>query len=342
MKTNYIISDSFDPYFNIALEDYLLTSAEPDTCILYLWQNQNTVVVGKNQNCWSECKVRELEAAGGHLARRLSGGGAVFHDLGNLNFTFIADKKHYDVDKQMAVILRAVKSLGIPAEKSGRNDITIDNKKFSGNAFFSKGQKSCHHGTLLVQADMEKLGRYLTVSEDKLKSKGVKSVKARVTNLADYFPELTIAMMKNKLVEAFSEEYGEPPLRILKKEIEIKQVKRLYAKYAADTWKYSKLLECTWKISGRYLWGDINLLFAVKNGIVEEALVYSDAMDAELVTGLPLKLKGIEFSSERLSETLKNLSDDGNISAENDEKNENNEKRRILKDIQELIRREGF
>ena len=336
MKTKFIVSDSFDPYLNLALEEYLLSTVDDDTIILYLWQNQNTVVIGKNQDCWSECKVQELEESGGHLARRLSGGGAVFHDLGNLNFTFIADKKHYDVDRQLAVILRAVRSLGIPAEKTGRNDLCVLSQKFSGNAFFTKGEKSCHHGTILVQADMEKLGRYLTVSEAKLKSKGIKSVKARVTNLTDYHPELTIAAMKKELIKAFGEEYGSLPKRILKKEIDPKQVQSLYAKYASDSWKYGKRMDCTLEISGQYPWGGVTLEFAARNGIVEEVLVFSDAMDAELMSGLPSKLKGIEFSSERLSETLKNLSDDGDIS------DENGEKRRILEDIQELIRQEGF
>ncbi len=342
MKTTFIVSDSFDPYLNLALEEYLISTVDDDTVILYLWQNQNTVVIGKNQNCWSECKVHELESEGGYLARRLSGGGAVFHDLGNLNFTFIADKKHYDVDRQLAVILKAVQSLGIPAVKSGRNDITVDDRKFSGNAFFTKGGKSCHHGTILVQADMEKLGHYLTVSEAKLKSKGIKSVKARVANLTNYMPELTIAMMKTKLIKAFGEEYGSLPKRIFKKEIDPKQVESLYAKYASDSWKYGKLMDCTLEISGQYLWGGITLKFEAKNGIVEEVLAFSDAMDAEFITELPSKLRGIEFSAESLSETLKNLYDDGNISHGNDENNENGEKRRILKDIQELIRREGF
>lgn len=114
----------FNPYENLALEEMLLTHVPKESCILYLWQNQKTVVIGKNQNAWKECRVKELEEDGGFLARRLSGGGAVFHDLGNLNFTFLMNSPDYDLSRQLDVILQAVASLGISAQKSGRNDVT--------------------------------------------------------------------------------------------------------------------------------------------------------------------------------------------------------------------------
>ena len=137
-RLSYFISSSTNPYLNLAVEEYLLETVKPNQLILYLWQNERTVVIGKNQNAWKECRFQELEADGGHLARRLSGGGAVFHDLGNLNFTFLIPSSDYDLSKQMSVILEAVRSLGIDAQKSGRNDVTVDGKKFSGNAFCQK------------------------------------------------------------------------------------------------------------------------------------------------------------------------------------------------------------
>ena len=148
-QIQYVISKGTNPYENIALEEYLLQRVSENTCILYLWQNKNTVVIGRNQNCWKECKVTALEEDGGYLARRLSGGGAVFHDLGNLNFTFLVRKVDYDVDRQLEVILTACRMLGIHAEKTGRNDITVDGKKFSGNAFYKTEESCYHHGTLL-------------------------------------------------------------------------------------------------------------------------------------------------------------------------------------------------
>ena len=190
-RLSYFISSSTNPYLNLAVEEYLLETVKPNQLILYLWQNERTVVIGKNQNAWKECRFQELEADGGHLARRLSGGGAVFHDLGNLNFTFLMPSSDYDLSKQMSVILEAVRSLGIDAQKSGRNDVTVDGKKFSGNAFCQKGTNSYHHGTLMLRVDTQKVARYLNVSEKKLRSKGVSSVTSRVCNLCDFIPDLS-------------------------------------------------------------------------------------------------------------------------------------------------------
>ncbi|MEG0693587.1 MAG: lipoate--protein ligase family protein, partial [Oscillospiraceae bacterium] len=167
-----IQSTKTEPYQNLALEEYLLHHVDEGECILYLWQNRQTVVVGRNQNCWKECKVEELKKDGGYVVRRLSGGGAVFHDLGNLNFTFLVRQEDYNLDRQLQVILKAVQKLGIRAEKSGRNDITVNGQKFSGNAFYSTNGHCYHHGTLLLNVDMENLTQYLNVSTEKLQSKG--------------------------------------------------------------------------------------------------------------------------------------------------------------------------
>ena len=137
----YYISTSLNPYENLATEKYLLDTVAEDGYILYLWQNQNTVVIGKNQNPWAECRCNLLETEGGRLARRLSGGGAVFHDTGNLNFTFLCSAKNYDLDRQMKVIQTACSLAGIKTELSGRNDLLAAGRKFSGNALDHKTVK---------------------------------------------------------------------------------------------------------------------------------------------------------------------------------------------------------
>ena len=170
-KLQFYVSHTVNPYINLATEKYLFDTVDNDSLILYLWQNQNTVVIGKNQNAFSECRTELLTSEGGRLARRLSGGGAVFHDLGNLNFTFISSTDNLDVAKNMEVIRRACLLAGIDAECSGRNDVLADGRKFSGNAFYNSRGRSYHHGTLLINADTEKLGRYLTPPKAKLRAK---------------------------------------------------------------------------------------------------------------------------------------------------------------------------
>ena len=198
-----------DPYENLALEEALLNRVRPGELILYLWQNERTVVIGRNQNPWKECRTALLEQEGGHLARRLSGGGAVFHDLGNLNFTFLMDAEDWDLPRQLTVLERACRSLGIPAQRSGRNDLLADGRKFSGNAFYKHNGRAYHHGTLMVDVDLEMVQRYLSPSRAKLESKGVNSVRSRVVNLREFVPDLTIPQLADALISALGEVYSE-------------------------------------------------------------------------------------------------------------------------------------
>lgn len=330
-KAKYIISEELIPYKNLALEEYLLDTVENDTCILYLWQNQRTVVIGKNQNAWKECKVSELESDNGYLVRRLSGGGAVFHDLGNLNFTFLINKEDYDVDKQLDVILRAVNKLGIKAEKSGRNDITVNGKKISGNAFYSNGINKYHHGTILIDVHMENLSKYLNVSKEKLISKGVDSVKARVTNLKTYNEEITIKLVKEKLIEAFGEVYGVIPELIKESDINKEMIDSLSAKFSSWEWKFGRKIEFQYEFGRRFSWGDINIQLSMDKGRIQECLVHSDAMDGEFIGLIPSVLEGCVFSSkamvQELSKLLTNVNEKIDI---------------MVKDIQALILEENL
>ena len=200
----------FDPYENLSIEQYLLETLQPSQCILYLWQNQNTVVIGRNQNPWVECRTSLLGNEDGKLARRLSGGGAVFHDLGNLNFTFLMSDEDFNIEKQLSVIGQACALTGIETEYSGRNDILAQGRKFSGNAFYHSRGHAYHHGTLLIRADMEKLQRYLNPSKAKLTAKGIASVRSRVMNLTELCPDLTITQMKANMQRAYAQVYGLP------------------------------------------------------------------------------------------------------------------------------------
>lgn len=291
----WIDTENTYPYRNLAMEEYMTIHVPEGTCILFLWQNRHTVVIGRNQNCWSECKVNFLEEEGGYLVRRLSGGGAVFHDLGNLNFTFIVKKKDYDVSKQLDVILEAVRSLGLKAEKTGRNDITVDGRKFSGNAFYHSGDCCYHHGTVLLNADKEYMSRYLNVPKEKLASKGVSSVKARVANLCEFCPDLTVGRMKEALVGAFSRVYGLEAERMYESSLPEDEIGTMTGKFESWEWKYGRKIPFEYEMGRRFSWGGIQMQFHVDGGKIREVNVFSDAMEQEMIGDLAVCLKGCPY-----------------------------------------------
>ena len=297
-------SGSFDPFLNLATEQHLLDTVEGGCCLLYLWQNQNTVVIGKNQNPWRECRVSLLEQEGGHLARRLSGGGAVFHDLGNLNFTFLVPTADYDLSKQQRVLLEACRAFGIPAELSGRNDLTADGRKFSGNAFYHNGPRSYHHGTLLVDVDGAKLARYLTPAKAKLEAKGVPSVRSRVVNLKELCPSITVDGLKQALVNAFESVYGLESVPRVFAEAEERRIAELREQYSSWAWRFGQRLPFTCRAAGRFPWGGVEIQLQVNEGVIRRAAVYSDDMDFAFPPALEAALAGCAFRREALADRL--------------------------------------
>ena len=305
-KLRIFTTASVDPYYNLATEKQLMDTTEPGTCVLYLWQNKNTVVIGRNQNPWLECRNSLLEEEGGKLARRLSGGGAVFHDLGNLNFTFLMCKEDYDLDKQLSVIQTACALAGIQAEKSGRNDVLADGRKFSGNAFYQSRTHAYHHGTLMVDVDKEKLGRYLSPPKAKLEAKGVASVRSRVVNLKELASELTIDTMKQYMAEAFSRVYGLEAEPMTLTEADTKAIAELAKIYGSWEHLYGAPLPFTFQCEGHFPWGHVNLQLSAKEGIVNGVKFYSDAMDWALAETVEAALTGCRFQYSDLENALQN------------------------------------
>ena len=306
-QIKYIKSKEHNPYLNLALEEYLLHNVKEEECILYLWQNEKTVVIGRNQNPWKECKINELKENGGYLVRRLSGGGAVFHDLGNLNFTFLVKKPDYDVDKQLEVIIRALHNMGIPGKKSGRNDITVEEKKFSGNAFYRDGKNCYHHGTILINVDMNHLSKYLNVSRDKLESKGVKSVKSRVTNLIEYKPDLTIEKMEEELIKAFSLEYQLTAKESTLNETIYKELYQRKERFESWDWIYGNNISFAYHMGKRFSWGDFEIHINTQKGRVSQCKIYSDAMDIGLVDLISKGISKSAFSSKDMIEAIRKI-----------------------------------
>lgn len=298
-------STCVDPYTNLAIEKHLMDITAPGECTLYLWQNQNTVVIGRNQNPWLECRTSLLEAEGGKLARRLSGGGAVFHDLGNLNFTFLANRSDYDVDRQLSVICAACAMAGIRAEKSGRNDLLAGDRKFSGNAFYHSATHAYHHGTLLISADMDKLQRYLSPSKAKLAAKGVASVRSRVVNLNTLSPDLTCQTMKAYMAAAFENVYGLSATSVVLTPEDHSAIEALRATYSSWEYLYGTPLPFTFECRSHFSWGSIQLQLQAKNGVITGAKVYSDAMDWQLPFAVEHALTGCRFCLTDMTQRLR-------------------------------------
>ncbi|MDR0624698.1 MAG: lipoate--protein ligase [Treponema sp.] len=296
-----------NPYRNIGLEALLLEEVQAGTCILYLWQNRHSVIIGRNQNAWKECRVEKLESSGGFLARRLSGGGAVYHDLGNLNFTFLVPREDYDSEKQSEVILRALLKAGIKAQKTGRNDIETEGRKFSGNAFYLTGKNNYHHGTLLVNTDLNAAAEYLSVQTSKIKAKGVESVRKRIINLSEIRTDLSIPTLKKLLVAAFDEVYGFKSSSFDLRNINQaeKRLSALEARFKDPGWKYGKNPPFRFETSGRFSWGGVEIRIDSSENRINEACIFSDAMDESFILALAACLKGAPFSRQGVEDVLR-------------------------------------
>ena len=295
---------SLNPYHNLAVEEYLMMRAGDSELIVYLWQNEHTIVIGRNQNVWQECKVSEFTKDGGRIVRLLSGGGAVYHDLGNLNFTFCVKKADYDVDKQLEVILTAVQLLGINARKTGRNDITIEGRKFSGNAFYRTGQYCYHHGTLLLDADTEKMVQYLNVDTAKLQSKGVSSVKARVTNLKNYCADINRRLITEKIKTALKNVY-ECDIGIIKDtDLNENEIIRLENKFSDWNWIFGRKIPFTNQISRRFVWGNMDIHIVVDEGRIRDIEIYSDMLEQDFIPKMKDILKNCRYDKNIIAEKM--------------------------------------
>lgn len=307
--SNYIYSaPTGDGWLNLARDGYFLENNKKGDVILYFYVNKNAVIIGRNQNAWKECSIANMDADGVQLVRRHSGGGAVFHDNGNLNFSFITDEKHYDLNRQMQVILNAVSKLGLKAELSGRNDITVDGKKFSGNAFsLAKGNRS-HHGTILVNADLTKLSNYLCVSKEKMRSKGIDSVRARVCNICELSSGLTVEAMRRLVIESFIEEYGAASEYVFDGTA-LAEVEERRERLASWEWRFGKTPQFDFETDKRFSFGDTQIYFNLRDGVIRETKVYSDCLDTELTTEIENALTGVHFRKEEIKAALSKMKD---------------------------------
>lgn len=295
-----IVSTSTNPYWNVSVENYLVEHPDDDSVVMYLWKNRRTVVIGQNQNPFSECNVDTLIADGGYVMRRTTGGGAVYHDDGNLNFSFVAPYGLYDQDRQFCVIIRALEAYGLRAELSGRNDMLVADaegnlRKFSGNAF-SKGRvRRLHHGTILIRGDIEDLKKYLKVKPAKLHKHGVQSVVSRVVNLSELADVNTENIIPH-LVAAFEELYcGKVDEIEFDSLVKRTEVVSLYEKYSSDEWLFGRWRTFSASRTANFEWGivELSLIVDEKNAVIKDVTVATDSLDTNLSAEIRKLLIGV-------------------------------------------------
>ncbi|APC81517.1 TPA: lipoate--protein ligase [Clostridium botulinum] len=308
----FLVNKSTNPFFNLALEEYLLKNVDIKEDYFILWQNEPTIVIGKHQNTLKEINMNFVKDNNINVVRRNSGGGAVYHDLGNINFTFITkyDEKHLlDFKTFTNPVVYSLGKLNVKAELSGRNDILIDGRKISGNSQHIYKDRFLHHGTLLFNSELENLVKALNVDNDKILSKGIESIKSRVTNIKEHVKEdIFMEKFKEILIEnifiwnkSSLKEYNLTSDYI--NEIE----KLMKKKYMTWQWNYGESPEFNYRNSKRFQGGKLEVLLNIVEGHINECKIYGDFLGLMDVSEIEEKIIGIKYGEEYIDEFLKEI-----------------------------------
>lgn len=304
----YIVNKSHNPFYNIALEAYAFRELRDEDELFILWINEPTIVIGKHQNAIEEINKAYTDENGIHVVRRLSGGGAVYHDLNNLNYTIISNKTQegaFDFKTFSQPVIETLADLGVTATFTGRNDLEIDGKKFCGNAQAYYKGRMMHHGCLLFDVDMTVLGNALQVSKDKIESKGVKSVRARVTNILDELPEkMTVEAFSEQLLNKIKEQYPDMTEYVLS-EADLENIQNLADnQFATWDWTYGKSPDYTIKRSVRYPAGKLTSYVKVEKSVITGLKIYGDFFGIKDVSDIEEELIGLRYEYQDVLDKL--------------------------------------
>lgn len=298
-----------DPRINLAIEEWALKNLDPEETYLLFYINEPSIIIGKNQNTFEEINLDYVNDNNLHVVRRLSGGGAVYHDLGNLNFSFITKDdgdSFHNFKKFTEPVVQALQKLGVNAQLSGRNDLQVGERKISGNAQFTTKGRMFSHGTLMLNSEIENVVSALKVKDDKIKSKGIKSIRSRVANIAEFLGEpLTMEEFKTMLLRyIFNTKSGAVPEHTLT-ETEWEQIHALSKeRYQNWDWNYGKSPAFDIQRSKRFPIGSIDLRLNVKKGVIVECKIYGDFFGVADVAELENKLVGKRYDADELRDAL--------------------------------------
>ncbi len=292
----YLETGSRDPYYNLAFEEYVFEQLDKTKEYFMLWQNDNTIVVGKYQNTAEEVNQAFVDEKDIRVARRLSGGGAVYHDTGNLNFTFIVDQNNvpdFKFEVFVRPVIKALEKMGVHAQFNGRNDITIDGMKFSGNSQYTKHGRVMHHGCIMLDSNLTTVADALRVKDAKFESKSIKSVKSRVTTINAHAPKkVTMEEFKTLLKEAIFENASPEFLTLSQKELD--EIQKLRdEKYATWEWNYGKSPSYNMRREKKFESGLVTVYMNVEKGCIKEIHFYGDFFGNGDIKELEEKMKGL-------------------------------------------------
>jgi len=313
-KTRILVSTSTNPWFNLAVEDVIFRKMDPFHRVLFVWRNAETVVIGRAQNPWRECNIERMKKDNIKLARRQSGGGAVFHDLGNTNFTFMAGKPEYDKSISTQIVIDALKPFDINAIANGRNDLVVEEgeiiRKFSGSAYREAKDRGFHHGTLLLSADLSRLANYLTPNPKKLAAKGITSVKSRVTNLNVLKPNINHDMINDALVHAYLNYYQEQvDIEYISPESvsNLPGLEDTFKLYSSWEWNYGHTPEFTHSMDERFNWGSVEVCLNIMKGQIADVKIYTDSLDPSPFEQLAILLNNCEYNQLDIADKIKKI-----------------------------------